>query len=168
MVTRVRKAIERAQRAAGEQLITEMIEAVMSGNGTVVKMLQAIRAARSGERARHASQKMVSVYMDDDKVGGTGRRWQLEAEMDGTRRQRTVSWEELRTRIRARRTEVKTIRVTKAEVASMTDEKGVEEQWWCEIDGQWYGTVNGGHVVDEPEEVKTEVAEAMRKQANER
>ena len=50
----------------------------------------------------------------------------------------------------------------------MTDEKGVEEQWWCEVDGQWYGTVNGGHVVDEPEEVKTEKAEAMRKQANER
>ena len=168
MVTRVRKAIERAQRAAGEQLITEMIEAVMSGNGTVVKMFQAIRAARSGERARHASQKLVSVYMDDDKVGGTGRRWQLEAEVDGTRRQRTVSWEELRTHIRARRTEGKTIGVTKAEVASMTDEEGVEEQWWCEVDGQWYGTVSGGHVVDEPEEVKTEVAEAMRKQANER
>ena len=168
MIERNKKAMERAQWAGGERLMAELQEAVASGNGTIVKMFRAIKAALSGNRVVHASQLVSGVYMDDDKKGSIGSRWKREAKVDERHTQRTVTSAALEVWLREGTHSDGTAGVPVERRAQLVGAAVETEQLWCEVDGVWYGTIEGGHQVDEPGEVLEEVAKAMGKQSDER
>ena len=91
--------------------------------------------------------------MDDDKKGSIGSRWKREAKVDERHTQRTVTSAALEVWLREGTHSDGTAGVPVERRAQLVGAAVETEQLWCEVDGVWYGTIEGGHQVDEPGEV---------------